>query len=137
MSNTKFEIDLKGVSWVGFDLDGTLAELDAEKVSPTYIGPPITDMVNLVRDWHEDGVRIKIFTARVSRIFKEQVGIMESRMIEPTIRAWCQENLGFIPEITAEKDHLMVGLIDDIELRQVELNTGKIKFKTMTDFIIK
>ena len=36
---------------------------------------------------------------------------------------WCSKNLGFIPEIVYQKDHLMLNLFDD-RVVQVEPNTG-------------
>ena len=41
------------------------------------------------------------------------------------IQEWCYRNLGFVPEITHEKDHLMLNLFDD-RVVQVEPNTGRI-----------
>lgn len=41
------------------------------------------------------------------------------------IAEWCEKNLGFIPEIVHEKDHLMLQLFDD-RVVQVEPNTGRI-----------
>ena len=39
------------------------------------------------------------------------------------ISDWCLKNLGFLPEITHEKDHLMLELYDD-RVKQVVPNTG-------------
>lgn len=111
--------------WIGVDLDGTLAELDLEKASPTFIGQPIKHMVDQVKEWHEKGIIVKIFTARVSAAWYDEIGLAKSKLIIPTIIKWCEWHLGFVPEITAEKDHLMMGLVDDMNLYQVERNTGR------------
>ena len=116
-----------GDVWIGVDLDGTLAILDKD-VSPTHIGEPIPIMVNRVKSWHKQGKRIKIFTARVSPTFANAVGLMKARGIIPAIKVWCHKHLGFVPEITYEKDHLMVELWDDIKLVNVKRNTGEISW---------
>lgn len=109
--------------WIGFDLDGTLAIFDSYG-GPFYIGAPIFDTVVLIRRFHSEGQRVKIFTARVSKAWKKEIGLLRARGIKPAIERWCEKYLGFIPEITAEKDHFMVGLYDDIRLVQIKRNEG-------------
>jgi len=116
--------DEKGIPWYGVDLDGTLAILEPELVSPTYIGDPIQKMVELVKYWNKMGITVKIFTARVSKGWYDYVGPQKAKKIRPAIEKWCLEHLGFILEITAEKDHLMVALYDDIFLYQISRNKG-------------
>ena len=118
------KIDKKDL-WIGVDLDGTLAILD-EYVSPTHIGEPIPAMVKRVKQWCKEGKQVKIMTARVSPNFHQAVGLMRARGIKPAIQVWCHKNLGFVPEITCEKDHLMIELWDDIKLVNVKRNTGEI-----------
>ena len=89
-------------------------------------------MVDRVKRWHATGKLIKIMTARVSPNFHKAVGPMRARGIEPAIKVWCHKNLGFVPEITCEKDHLMIELWDDIRLIKVKRNTGEIRWD---DFI--
>ena len=45
--------------WVGFDLDGTLAEYTEWK-GPTHIGKPIPKMVDLAKRYEKEGIGIKI-----------------------------------------------------------------------------
>lgn len=101
------------MSWIGVDLDGTLAEYHGWQ-GPTHIGPPIRPMVNLVLDLCNAGKEVRIFTARAAT----------PEAIEP-IKAWCREHLGRELPITNAKDYALVHLYDDRAV-QVEFNTGKL-----------
>lgn len=108
----------KGESWIGFDLDGTLAEYEGWS-GIEHIGKPVKRMCDLAKKLHNDGKIIKIFTARVApRKDKSDVGKAKA-----CIEKWCEENLGFVPPITYEKDALMETLYDDRAV-QVIPNTG-------------
>jgi hypothetical protein len=97
--------------WIGVDLDGTLAEYHGWQGSE-YIGKPIIPMVVRVMKWLEQGVTVKIFTARAC--IPEQI---------PPIQKWLFEN-GFPNlEITNVKDFAMIELWDD-RCVQVIKNTG-------------
>lgn len=134
-----------GAGWIGFDLDGTLAEYHGW-MGEQNIGAPVAPMVNLIRQLHERGVEVKIVTARVSpRGQPVSVHLnpymAESLTVEAPdkmpwafeirwgarefIQEWCYRNLGFVPEITHEKDYRMLYLVDD-RCVQVEPNTGRI-----------
>lgn len=100
-------------SWVGFDLDGTLAEYHGWK-GKDHIGAPIPKTMAIAKEYIRKGVKIKIFTARAE--FADQI---------PPIKAWCLENgLGDI-EVTNIKDRGMIDLFDD-RCHRVETNTGKV-----------
>lgn len=105
----------KGIKWVGFDLDGTLAEYGGWKGIDT-IGEKINPLVAVAKRLHNKGRTIKIFTARVADPKQEA----EAREY---IEKWCEKNLGFVPEITHEKDALMEACYDDRSI-QVFPNTG-------------
>ena len=110
--------------WVGFDLDGTLAEYDGWK-GIDHIGKPVKPMVELMKRMHDDGKVVKIVTARVAprRLEDGTVG-EEFTWMTPRpssdpyakytatqyIQDWCEEDaqLGFLPEIVHKKDHLML-----------------------------
>lgn len=53
---------LVGKGWIGVDLDGTLAYYDGRK-GAEHIGDPILRMMKIVKDWVDEGVPVKIFTA--------------------------------------------------------------------------
>jgi len=132
-----------GQGWYGFDLDGTLAVYDRWR-GIDHIGPPIRRMTKLVEQMHKAGLRVKILTARVSprpepetkpNPYRENNWCIESPSDMPWaldpkpwtarefIQDWCWRCLGFVPEITHEKDYLMLNLFDD-RVVQVEPNTG-------------
>lgn len=142
-----------GKPWIGFDLDGTLAEYDGWK-GIENIGNPVKPMVDLVKQMHGEGKVVKILTARVSPrltgdthaqgcncghceadaakppVMQEQyVSLLDAtgksvrKYASDYIREWCEKNLGFSPEIVHTKDHLMIALYDD-RVKQVVQNVG-------------
>lgn len=132
-----------GQGWYGFDLDGTLAVYDGWH-GIDHIGAPVAKTVRLMKRMHEDGLRVKILTARVSprsdvemklNPYLENHWCIESPNDMPWamnfehwtalefIQDWCWKVLGFVPEITHEKDYLMLNLFDD-RVVQVEPNSG-------------
>lgn len=102
-----------GREWMGVDLDGTLARYD-RSLSYGRIGPPVPEMMALVKKMISHGVRVKIFTARVQD--PDQI---------PVIRNWLRENGLPELEITNVKDFAMIRLYDD-RCIQVERNTGRL-----------
>ena len=97
-----------GEKWTGFDLDGTLAEYNGWK-GIDHIGKPIKPMCDLIKKLHSDGKRVKILTARVAPRKDGE----DATLARQYIRKWCVENLGFVPDITHEKDSCMEELYDD------------------------
>ena len=97
-----------GEKWTGFDLDGTLAEYDGWK-GIDHIGKPIKPMCDLMKKIREEGTKVKILTARVAPR-KDGSNAEDARK---HIEKWCEKNLGFVPEITHEKDSCMDVLYDD------------------------
>lgn len=124
-----------GKGWYGFDLDGTLAKYDGWK-GIDHIGEPVKPMVDLIKRMHEEGKVVKIMTARIAPHKLEDGTIGESYITTPDgengaarnyahqfINDWCHFNLGFVPEIVYQKDHLMLELYDD-RVKQVVPNEG-------------
>jgi len=99
--------------WTGVDLDGTLAYFDRMS-SYNKVGEPVPAMLALVKKMINNGVRVKIFTARVED--PEQL---------PIIRKWLKDNNLPALEITNIKDFNMRMLYDD-RCIQVERNTGRL-----------
>lgn len=99
-------------SWIGVDLDGTLA---ANGPSPTYdgsIGEPVPAMVARVKQWLSEGREVRILTARVAGV--PVWG--DARDAEPqraAIMQWCLDHIGAVLPVTAEKDYGMRELWDD------------------------
>lgn len=116
------------MSWIGFDLDGTLAKYDGWQGSD-HIGDPIKPIVDLAIKYLDEGVTVKVFTARVAGIGIVDVGksaaLTEADVCDP-IRAWCKKHIGQELEITNVKDFGMIMLYDD-RCVSVEANTGNMK----------
>ncbi len=125
----------KGTGWYGFDLDGTLAKYNGWE-GIDHIGEPVKPMVELIKRMHDEGKVVKIMTARVAPHKLEDGTVGESYITVPDgekgatrnyahqfINDWCHFNLGFIPEIVYQKDHLMLELYDD-RVKQVVPNEG-------------
>lgn len=117
----------KGTPWIGFDLDGTLAEYHGWR-GIMHIGKPIQRIGDLAKRLHSDGKEIRIVTARVAP-GEDPVKTILARAI---IASWCRENLGFVPPITHEKDALMETLYDD-RVHAVEQNTGRVLNRILGD----
>ena len=126
---------VEGKGWYGFDLDGTLAVYDKWE-GIDHIGEPVKHMVDLIKRMHEEGKVVKILTARIAPHKLEDGTVGESYITVPDgeggvtrtyahqfINDWCHFNLGFIPEIVYQKDHLMLELYDD-RVKQVVPNEG-------------
>lgn len=108
MSNIEF--------WIGVDLDGTLAEYHCW-IGIHHIGEPITPMIERVKNWINEGKKVKIFTARAS----EGVAAIEY------IHAWLGKQGLPKLEVTNVKDFGMTELWDD-RCVSIATNTGQIKY---------
>ena len=129
MMRTRRPITVGARGWIGVDLDGTLAMhrayCDAEP-----IGPPVPAMLDRVIAWLEQGIEVRILTARVGESGKM---LSNGRRDDATVAdeqraligAWCLQHLGRVIPITATKDAFMRSLWDDRAVR-VERNTGRI-----------
>lgn len=117
-----------GRSWIGVDLDGTLAYYDGWK-GPESIGDPIPRMVERVVRWIAEGKDVRIMTARVAPgkagADASRAAIEEwlERHIYPSCPIWFNEPQQIRIPITHEKDYCMVELWDD-RCVQVIPNTG-------------
>ena len=98
-------------SWVGVDLDGTLAIYGGWNGGE--IGEPIPAMASRVRNWLADGKDVRIFTARAS----------VPELIQ-AVQDWCEKHFGVRLPVTNVKDFAMGELWDDRAV-QVEPNTGR------------
>jgi len=103
--------------WIGVDLDGTLAEYDVWR-GAGHVGEPIQLMVDRVKRWIDDGVDVRIMTARVH----PSAGA-DAEVSRDAIQAWCAEQFGKTLPVTCEKDFSMLELWDDRAVRLL-WNTG-------------
>lgn len=101
-------------SWIGFDLDGTLADHSkqpGEEWTEGAIGRPIDLMVRRAKRYIEMGYDVRIFTARVGRgpgVTDEFIELQRN-----AIEAWCRKHLGRTLPVTAEKNYGMQLFFDD------------------------
>lgn len=103
---------LRRGEWIGVDLDGTLAKYAG---FGSDIGEPIEPMLNLVKHMLENGVRVKIFTARAQH---------GPRMIS-VVQDWLESvGLPRLPVTNVKTPH-MRRCYDDRAI-QVEFNTGRL-----------
>lgn len=98
-------------SWIGVDLDGTLAVADSWK-GMDRIGEPVPLMLRRVKAWREKGLTVKVVTARAG----DPAGLAAAR-------AWLAAHGLEGLEVTDRKDFGMVELWDDRAI-QVVHNTG-------------
>jgi hydroxymethylpyrimidine pyrophosphatase-like HAD family hydrolase len=91
--------------WIGFDLDGTLAEYHGWQ---EHIGLPIPDVVSYAKELMSRGLDVRIFTARGFSGTQEH---LQSQMFG--IQNWCKTYLGRVLPITNVKDIHMVAMVDD------------------------
>ena len=101
--------------WVGFDLDGTLAEYDTWR-GAHHIGKPIEPIAVILRDFLKRGVEVRILTARAC----EPADI-------PPVEDWCEKHFGVRLKVTNQKDYSMWMCFDDRAIA-VEKNTGHIRY---------
>lgn len=112
--NTPTEVTPQKKGWIGVDLDGTLACYDGW-YGPAHIGEPIPAMMKRVKNWLEEGVEVRIFTARAS-----------VPAYIPFVRQWLEKQGLPALEVTNIKDFTMICLWDD-RCVQVETNSGEPK----------
>lgn len=104
--------------WIGVDLDGTLAEYQGWQ-GVDQIGKPIPAMMERVKEWLAQGLKVKIMTARVSGDKAEAV------VAQHYIEKWLADNGLPDLEVTCTKDYGMTELYDDRAI-QVIMNTGEL-----------
>ena len=114
------------IGWIGVDLDGTLALTCS---NTREIGAPIGPMLSRVHGWLDQGIEVRIVTARVGAsgvtlrdgTVDDQCNAERQRAL---IGAWCVEHIGQSLPITHGKDVMLIELWDD-RVVQVERDTGK------------
>lgn len=96
--------------WVGVDLDNTLAEFDVFR-GWDHIGAPIPGAVDLVKKMLQQGLAVKIFTARVAPNAEGEDHIPIARS---AIEAWTVMVFGRAIPATSQKDVYCTRIVDDI-----------------------
>src|SRR6185437_7719195 len=108
--------------WIGVDLDGTLAKYDTWR-GELNIGEPIPAMVARVKDWLQNGMTVKIVTARVSTGSGDRANSTIDQ-IRGAIADWTERHIGSRLETVCCKDFAMIELWDDRAV-QVVSNSGQ------------
>jgi hypothetical protein len=109
--------------WMGFDLDGTLAEKNVTIVGTGLIGVPIIEMMDVLKEALKTN-RVKIFTGRIYPVLHVSLtgacvhvpvekGLLQAKTEVSAIRNWCVKHLSFPLEITCVKDQKMGVFYDD------------------------
>lgn len=110
---------LEQTKWVGFDLDRTMAKREKGD-SIKVIGEPIPRMIDLAKSYLASGVKVKIFTARVSVSNPDDV-LFQTNLI----KKFSKQHFGQELEVTCIKDMFCIRIYDDVA-RQVIANTGHV-----------
>jgi hypothetical protein len=105
--------------WIGFGLDGTTAFF-GDYLGIEDIGHPIPPIIALIKEYLNNGVRVKIFTDRISHSDAEV-----NRRAEVIIKRWCLEHIGQELEVTNKID-FNTDCIYDTRVKEVITNTGVI-----------
>jgi hypothetical protein len=125
---------MSDAGWIGVDLDGTLAQYP---VPITEVGEPIPAMIARVKAWLEQGIEVRIVTARVGQCGRSNSdGVVDDEAFATEqyrmIQEWCVKNIGQALEVTCSKDFMMLELWDD-RARRVETNTG-VEYNAIIDW---
>ena len=107
------------IPYIAVDLDGTLAKYDGWK-DDLQIGEPVAPMVERVKGWLDEGIKVKIMTARITAVNNEP---FDKEATIKAIEDWCIKQIGQKREVTNEKDYYMLQLWDDRAV-QIIANEG-------------
>jgi hypothetical protein len=106
------------------DFDGVCAEYSSWEEQENKVGKPIKPMINQIKKWLKKGIKISIFTARLSH------GAVESEKQIALIQKFLKDN--GLPEtlpITCIKSYWFTKFFDDRAYRVIS-NTGIIEGNT-------
>ena len=109
--------------WVGFDLDGTIAQYTTFQ-GWDKIGPPVPGFVNLIKKLRALGVQCKILTARASAESRA-LNDITFEQVEKVIQDWTEKYIGERLPVVTEKGAAMICFFDDSAI-QVDKNTGNL-----------
>jgi hypothetical protein len=111
-------------SWIGFDLDGTIATKYSGPFNPRIIGEPIPSMISLIQEYIREGKEVKIVTARVSTD-GTLISLYNAIIGQYIIQAWCKKHIGQTLDVISAKDFKMRLLYDDLAI-QVKTDSGEL-----------
>lgn len=111
--------------WYGIDLDGTLAFYD-EWRGEEHIGDPIPAMAERVRKMLDEGLDVRIFTARADGgVAAENMGVdgtafRDVDRIVGIVQDWTEKHFGVRLPVTCKKDFGCIAIYDDRAIRIVK-----------------
>ena len=107
--------------WVGFDLDGTIAQYTTFQ-GWDHIGPPVPGFVNLIKKLRAFGIPCKILTARASAESRA-LNDITFEQVEKVVQDWTEKYIGERLPVVTEKSASMICFFDDSAV-QVNKNMG-------------
>ena len=107
--------------WVGFDLDGTIAQYTGYK-GWQHIGEPIPSMINFIKKLRSMGIPCKILTSRAAAESRAVDGLTFEQ-VEQVVQDWTEKYIGERLPVVSEKGCSMIVLFDD-SVVQINKNTG-------------
>jgi hypothetical protein len=105
------------MSYILLDFDRTLATYVNFETNAEALGAPVPAMLERLRRWREDGMEVRIFTARAS----DSNPARDRDMV--AINSWLNEYIGESLLITNAKDFGCIAIWDDLAVA-IEGNTG-------------
>lgn len=106
--------------WIGVDFDRTLATYDGHwRGGSLAHHRPVKSMVERIWRWLDDGIEVRIVTARVAELDPGQAAEQRKLIVE-----WLKEHVGIALDVQCGKDRGMLELWDDSAVT-VERNTGR------------
>ena len=121
---------LKYPSWVGCDLDGTLAKYDGWPADGS-IGEPIGPAVQAVKILLAKGIAVRIVTARVcSATLNDNIPCLDNAEVVK-VQRWCEKHIGQKLPVVFWKDKQMVELWDDRAIQMIPNEGIPIVVKSM------
>jgi hypothetical protein len=115
-----------GKEVIAYDFDKTIShyeEGDIDKYGADYIGAPIPEIVEEIKQHLADGDEVFIFTARVSPHDSSFEAALDATKAHIAIAHFCLHEIGTLLPITHEKNCRWTRIVDD-KADQVVANQG-------------
>jgi hypothetical protein len=109
---------------IAIDLDKTLANYNSKWGIIHDIGEPIPKMLNRLKEWINEGVKVTIFTARVGH---DNIELNKSQTIK--IQNWLEKHGLPRLDVTANKSHTFTEIWDDKAISVNENDGRAVRYK--------
>jgi hypothetical protein len=121
-----FQMDNNDKEVLAYDFDKTISvyqEGDIEKHGADYIGPPIPEIIEEIKERLSEGAEVFIFTARVNPRDCSFEASLDATKAHIAIAHFCLNEIGTLLPITSVKNCRWTRIIDD-RADQVVPNQG-------------